>query len=540
MHRRMIRAALLALAALLLTAGPAPARGGTLGAGAADASQLPMTLPSGAQARAAQAHGGTWLLGVRPTGRAGALARAHGARRVADGAYVVPTGRARAVAAALTRAGLLTYAEPDGRFTRSSAPDASLDAWARGAVVPAAQPGPPPGRVSIGILDDAIDASHPDLAGHTLVLNGPGAGEHGTMVASAAAGSAGNGGVTGILPGAALVGYALPAQITCSAAARGVEALIEADVAVINLSFGAASPCATLYRVVEQAIGAGIIVVAAAGNEFERGNPVVYPAAHPHVLSVAAVGADLSSSYFSSANAAVDLSAPGERIPVALSVARDVADGAQDGVTLADGTSFAAPIVAGAAAWVRAARPSLTGLQVADALRRSARDLDERGWDADTGWGLVALPAALRIPAPRPDPGEPNDDIPQVDGTWFSDPDRPLYLGSGSSSLRATVDRAEDPADVYRVRLAPRSSVRVTLAPVHGDPDLFAFDGASRTLRAARLVASSVRARGADRFVLTNRSRRTSTRYLAVGASEADGTIDAGYRLTVSRARFPR
>jgi subtilisin family serine protease len=540
MHALMARAALLALAALVLTAGPASARVGALAAWAGGASSLPMALPADAQARAAVARGATWLLGVRPTARAGALARAHGARRVADGAYVVPAGRARAAAAALARAGLLTYAEPDRRFRRSSVPDATPDAWARGAVVPAAQPGPPPGRVSIGILDDAVDAGHPDLAGHTLLLNGTGDGEHGTMVASAAAGSAGNGGVTGVLPGAPLVGYRLPAQITCSAAARGVDALIEAKVAVINLSFGAASPCATLYRVVEQAIGAGIIVVAAAGNEFERGNPVVYPAAHPHVLSVAAIGTDLSSSYFSSANAAVDVSAPGEQVPLALPVALDVTDGAQDGVTLADGTSFAAPIVAGAAAWVRAARPSLTGLQVADALRRSARDLDERGWDADTGWGLISLPAALRVPAPRADPGEPNDDIPQVDGAWFADPDRPLFRGSGSRSLRATVDRAEDPADVYRVRMPPRSSLRVALVPAYGDPDLFAFDGSSRSLRAARLVASSVRARGTDRFTLTNRSRRTRTGYLAVGASETDGTIDAGYRLTVSRARFRR
>jgi subtilisin family serine protease len=533
MQRLMARAALLALAALLLTAGPAHAVPGER-----SPDPLPMTLPSDAGARAAAARGGTWLLGVAPTTRAAALARARGARRVADGAYVVPASRARATAAALRRAGLLTYAEPDRRFRRSSVPDATLDAWARGAVVPSTQPGPPAGRVTIGILDDAIDASHPDLAGHTLLLNGPGDGEHGTMVASAAAGSAGNGGVTGVLPGAALVGYQLPGQITCSAAARGVDALIDTKVTVINLSFGASSPCATLYRVVEQAIGAGIVVVAASGNEFERGNPVVYPAAHPHVLSVAAVGTDLSSSFFSSANAAVDLSAPGEQVPLALPLGLDVADGAQDGVTLADGTSFAAPMVAGAAAWVRAARPSLTGLQVADALRRSARDIDDRGWDADTGWGLVNIPAALRTPAPRADPGEPNDDIPQVDGTWFADAEPALFRGLGSRSLRATVDRAEDPADVYRLRMPPRSSLRVALAPSYGDPDLFAFDGASRTLRGARLVAASVRARGTDRVTLTNRSLRTRTRYLAVGASETDGMIDAGYRLTVSRARF--
>jgi Subtilase family len=281
-------------------------------------------------------------------------------------------------------------------------------------------------------------------------------------------------------------------------------------------------------------------VVAAAGNEFQGGNPVIFPAAYPHVVSVAAVDRGLSSSNFSSANAAVDLSAPGEQVPVAVPARLDVADGVQDGVTLADGTSFAAPMVSGAVAWLRAARPSLTAIQAADVLRESALDLAEVGWDEDTGWGLVSIPDALTSRTPPIDPGEPNDDIPQVDGTWFSPPDRPVFRGTGRRVVRATADPAEDPADVYRVHMPPRSSLRATATPSYGDPDLLAFDGSARKLRTARPVASSQRSRGTDRVELINTSRRTLTGYLVVSASPTDGAIDAGYRPTVSRVRFQR
>ncbi len=47
--------------------------------------------------------------------------------------------------------------------------------------------------------------------------------------------------------------------------------------------------------------------VAAAGNEFAEGNPLEFPASLPHVLTVAAVGPDLASSFFSNTSAAIDL-----------------------------------------------------------------------------------------------------------------------------------------------------------------------------------------------------------------------------------------
>lgn len=517
-----------ALLALTANAGPALA----LPRGPAD--RLPMRLPSVAAAHAADAGGTTWLLGVRGGARAAAVARRAGARQVADGSWVIARARARSLADRLRAAGLLSYAEPDVHLRLASAPDGHPELWARAAVVPATFPLPAAGAARIGVIDQLIDPSHPDVGPQTTYLNAAGRtleGPHGTMVASAAAAAAGNGGVMGVLPGAPLVSYALPTDITCSAAARGVQAMVDARVAVINMSFGSPRYCATLHRVVEQAVGPGIVVVAAAGNEFQAGNPVIFPAALPHVLSVAAVDPQLRSSFFSDANAAIDISAPGEQVPVAVPPAFD-GDGSVDGMTVADGTSFAAPIVAGAAAWVIDARPALTGGQIADVLRFSARDLDRRGWDPDTGWGLVDVAAALTARAPRADPGEPNDDIPMVNGVFFRAADRPLFTGRRTARVSATVDRAEDPDDVYRVRVPARSRLVATVRPAFGDPDLYAFAGTARSLSdRRRLIVSSTRTRGRDRITLINGARRTRPAYLAVDA----GSLNAGYRLTVTR-----
>ncbi|WP_394541287.1 S8 family serine peptidase [Lysobacter enzymogenes] len=60
-----------------------------------------------------------------------------------------------------------------------------------------------------------------------------------------------------------------------------------------------------------------------------------------------------------------------------------------------DGTSMAAPHVAGAAAVVWSARPNATAQQVREALFASAKDIDAAGRDDNTGWGLVQVKDAI-------------------------------------------------------------------------------------------------------------------------------------------------
>jgi Subtilase family len=127
----------------------------------------------------------------------------------------------------------------------------------------------------------------------------------------------------------------------------------------------------------------------------------------------------------------VDLSAPGEQVPVAIPAVFDVDDGVQDGVTLEDGTSFSSPMVAAAAAWTRLARASLSAGQVADVLRSGATDIGAEGWDPSTGWGLLNIDNALVAATPREDPGEPTTTFRSSMAPTSVVPTRPSTTGGG-------------------------------------------------------------------------------------------------------------
>jgi subtilisin family serine protease len=360
-------------------------------------------------------------------------------------------------------------------------------------------------------------------------------------VASAAAAAANGAGVLGILPGAPLVSYGMPTEFTCEDVANGINAEVAAGVKIINLSLGGPD-CFTMFRAVQSAYAAGRLVVAAAGNEFLSGNPVVYPAAYPHVLSVAAIRPDFQPAAFSSANVAIDVAAPGQAVPVAIPLAFDTQDGAQDGITLADGTSFASPIVAGAAAWVATARPTLTNGQVADVLRESAVDLPPTGYDRDTGFGVINIPRALAAPTPRIDPLEPNDGITFVDGTAFGHPDPPVWRGYGTRTIRATADIAEDPVDVYRVRAPARFAFRIRVRPTFGDPELTVFSSKAHSIDDTRhiIARSSHSGLRTEAVTIVNRARSARTAYVMVSISTSSRQLNTSYRLEFQRAKFPR
>ncbi len=506
----------------------------------------PMLLPAtGSGAAAASAQPPTWLVAASPTSvAADRIARRHGAARLrVQGVYRVDTRRARAFAGALRAAGALRFAEPDEPMRRASALDALPAGYARNLVVDPslAPPAPGPRSAVIAVVDDVVDTTHPDLAANTTVLTpGPVLGPHGTMVASAAAGALNGFGVFGVFPSARVLSIGLPPDITCALAADGIVKAAKARAKIINLSFGAEQGCFTLFLAVEIAYARKSLVVAAAGNEFGSGNPSIYPAAFPHVLAVASLDPDLRASGFSSDHSYVDLSAPGVNVPLAIPAALDTADGAVDGVTLASGTSFATPIVAGAAAWLATARPKLTNGQLADVLRESARDVGAQGYDTATGFGLVQMRKALREPAPARDPREPNDDIAFVDGSVLGRPAKDVWRGAGTRSFSAGVDRVKDPLDVYRVRLPPRSRARIRVRPRYGNPDLYVFRSSATWFRRGfGYVARSRRAtRKTESVTISNRSAHARRFYVAVDVrSDATGSLSSDYRLELRRIK---
>jgi hypothetical protein len=505
-------------------------------------------LPGDASAAAAAGRSdpATWLVGARPGALAARAAAAHGARRVGaarGGAWLVARDRARALAAALRRAGVLVYAEPNVLRRPAQARAVGVDpldnGWRDRVADPTIAPPPvTPASPLIALVDTALDPTHPEFAsGNVRTLGGiPITAAHGTATASVAAAAQNGIGLTGLWPGANALNVPLPAKMYCADSARGIGRAIREKASVINMSYGSALPCRAETDAVQIAVGAGIVPVAAGGNELTDGNPVEYPASLPHVVTVSSVGPDDRASAFSNSNAAIDLAAPGENIPTAVPLAFDTRDGAADGYEYQSGTSFSAPMVAAAIAWVRAVRPELLADQAADAVRYSARDVGGQGYDADTGYGVLDVRSALAAEPQPHDPSEPNDDMRWVDGRVFTKPDRLLYRGSGKVRIDATLDVFEDPADVYRVKVRARSSVAVSAAPEYGDVTLAAYaPGATSLASRSRRVARSARpGRRTERVRIANASRVARTFFVAVQPAGRK-RLDAGYVLRVAR-----
>jgi hypothetical protein len=539
---RLLPLAVLVVLVLLGGASAAAAAPGTPPAGIA----APHVLPA-RTATLAAAQPATWLVGSRVDARTRRIARRHGARLLSPrGTFVVPRARARALAASLRAAGRYRFAEPDRRLAPQQAPtggdDLAATDW-RPFLVEGLSAPPATGAPVTAIIDSAVDATHPDLAGVQVVGDAGVSDFHGTAVASMA-GARGNAfGVVGIFPGAPLLSIGTP--LRTASIVRSISRAVRDGARVINMSFGGPSPSFAMLVEIAFAISQDVLVVAAAGNDrftvLPDGtvNPVMFPAAFPHVVSVSSMGPTGASSDFSTSNGAVDLAAPGEGVIAAVPVALDT-DGNPDGFARLDGTSFAAPIVAGAAAWLLTERPRLRGAQAADLLRRTALDLPPEGWDTDSGYGLIDIGSALTAVEPAIDSTEVNDDIEWVDGRRFAQADGFLLRArERDSAVRALVDRWKDPADVYRFQIRGRSRLRLTLrTPAGADPSLAVFSSRGRSIYRTRgLVATSARRPGrTERAVVANTGRRTRVGYAVVYApGRRARRIDAPYVLRIGR-----
>jgi hypothetical protein len=494
---------------------------------------------------------------------AAALLRRNGGRLISpeQQLWLVPGPVAARLVPRLTVSGVLRSAQPDRAAYAPAASSFTPDPlapheWWRAAiradrVEPPAQPGRP-----VTVIDSGMDAAHPEFAGraNTVLLNtqvlteGFEGDVHGTAVASLVGAPANGVGMAGVYPAALVQAWDAggdggpngEGQIPTSRLIQGIATASARGPGVINLSLGTPQYERVLHDAVLLAVARGSLVVASSGNDFARGNPLSFPANLPHVLTVASTSPTDASSNFSSSSSAVDLSAPGERIPVAVPGATGP-DGPYD---FFDGTSFSAPLVSGAASWVWTTRPSLDNTQLFDLLRWSARDVATRGWDEHTGFGILDVAAALAAPAPRPDWREPNDDIDHVKANGlFRAAATPLTRpGKRTATLRARLDATEDPEDVYRVWVPARSRVRMRVTPSAGvDVDLWRSTARTVLARGAErrrhLLGTSRRAgRAVETVSALNRTRRGVWVYLDVFMRE-NGPLDDEYRIQISTFR---
>ncbi|MDH5327504.1 MAG: S8 family serine peptidase [Gammaproteobacteria bacterium] len=166
---------------------------------------------------------------------------------------------------------------------------------------------------------------------------------------------------------------------------------------VINLSLGGPEGSGPTPAAYVQARAAGVIIVAAAGNE--RSNHPSYPAAYPEVVAVSAVDAKKISAFYSNFGSYISVAAPGGDIDADLNK-----DLNRDGIFstlyndfgdatygLMSGTSMASPHVAGVAALMKSVYKNLSPEQFDTALSsgRIIEDLGLPGKDALYGYGLI-------------------------------------------------------------------------------------------------------------------------------------------------------
>jgi Subtilase family len=488
--------------------------------------------------------------------RAKRAVRRAGGRRVA---YSLPIWRLES-RAALRLAPLAELVEPDrfaGPTTHLTTGDPLRPSqwWIGHVGADRAEP-PGPGK-RVTVIDTGVDLGHPEFAGRpeTRALNGQAVvgqfEEHGTAVASVAAAPANGIGVVGVYPQVSLqVWDASPSGsgIRVGDMIAGIDAAIRSGPSVISLSLGTTARDPLVEAIVAVAFGSGSLVVAAAGNDRVRGSPLEYPASFPHVLTVGATDHAGRSAGFSSVSPYVDLAAPGLGMPVAVPMSAN-----PTGYDSLSGTSFSAPLVAGAAAWVWTARPSLDTTQLFELMRASARDIESPRFDPLTGFGILDIPGALRRAPLARDPSEPNDDVAHVKPRGLFRQAAPPLNSPGRlrGALSARLEFAEDPRDVYRVWVPGRRVTTITLAP-NADADLALWG--PRTFSV--FEGGAARKRDLRGFSERSGTRRETVRVRNVGRRGSYYYVEAyagmgrvaplrriggiGYRLSVTTAALKR
>ncbi|MEW6051571.1 MAG: S8 family serine peptidase [Candidatus Zixiibacteriota bacterium] len=228
---------------------------------------------------------------------------------------------------------------------------------------------------------------------------------HGTHIAGIVAANADGNGVVGVAPWAEIMSVKIRPNATNAVGAAGIMYAVNAGAQVINISWGTPFEALILKDALDFARRNGVFVAIAAGNTGRQ--DTFYPAAFDSAFAVAAGNSSGFVASFSTFGPQIDITAPGLDILSLRAAGTDMyADAGEPGVRiigpdslyyLADGTSMAAPVVAGAAAFLLGVRPDLNLDQLEDLLRMGASDLVDPldkndtlpGPDSVSGYGYI-------------------------------------------------------------------------------------------------------------------------------------------------------
>jgi hypothetical protein len=329
----------------------------------------------------------------------------------------------------------------------------------------------------VAVIDTGIDGDHLDLADQ-VVDHAPWVHDyegdyrgHGTSVAGIAAAADDGAGVVGLTPAARLMDVqyydANDDHLAGPSDDLGeyVRWAVDHGADVVNMSLGGPDPSDTELTAVLYAERQGVVVVAAAGNcgsedagkdEFwrppwdsdpnpcDKPNQTNYPAGFDTVLSVANHTEDRKRAETSSANATVDVAAPGTKI------ASDCPTDDDDlrPTCESSGTSEAAPYVAATAALLRARHPDATPAAIREAITASARPAEgqEQGRRNDAfGSGLLDPAAAAAYLDEHPGATQPDQAAPgERTAAAYVDTDARRLMILDDSIAHPVRDVAED------------------------------------------------------------------------------------------------
>ncbi len=277
-------------------------------------------------------------------------------------------------------------------------------------------------RVKVAIIDTGIDYFHPDLAENIWLNRGEteGNGEdddgngyiddiygydfvsddgdplddngHGTHVAGII-GALGNNqmGVTGVCWEVTLMAvkaFDENGESDIPTVVQAIHYAVANGAKIINASWGVDEKSQALQDAIAEARAAGVLFVAAAGNE--NNDRAFYPAFFPQVLAVGATNDKDQKAYFSNFGPRITVSAPGDNILSTIP---------NNAYEFLSGTSMAAPFVSGLAALILSNHPEFTADEVANIIRNRA---DPLSTDKRLGAGRINAERAAAVSAPLP------------------------------------------------------------------------------------------------------------------------------------------
>ena len=344
------------------------------------------------------------LLRPKPGIGPDALARFHTSQRNRvvrefkhlDGLEVVSVPAGKSVEEALEQyqlSGLVEYAEPDYLVQAALAPNDPL--FSNGTLWGLNNPGQSPGvsgadikapqawdtqtsasGIIVAVIDSGVRYTHEDLAANMWVNPYDGShgfnaltgsnnpmddSGHGTLVAGIIGGAGNNGtGISGVAWRVQLMACKFLDAAGNGFVSDAIECIDYArtnGAQIINASWGSPANSAALVDAIASAGRAGVVFVAAAGNNgINIEAAPFYPASFDldNIVVVAATTqADGLAGFSNYGNQSVDLAAPGCAI-------YSTSHSGDSAYTYGSGTSFAAPFVSGAFALMRAVNPALS------------------------------------------------------------------------------------------------------------------------------------------------------------------------------------